>query len=103
MYKTKNKKPSRNNPKKQQQSPKKPPAPDYKRGPFSWLIIAIVVFTVMLLVQQFQQAETIEYDDFLKHVKEGHVDSVEVGETEIKGKFNQAGLQSRPKDSPKSF
>jgi len=74
---------------------KKPPLPRYKRGPFSYLIIAIVIFTMIMMLNQWQRVDEIRWDEFVEHVKNKHVDSVTIKDMEIIGKFNDAGLASR--------
>jgi len=69
---------------------KKPPLPSYKRGPLSYLIIAVVIFTAMMMIQQGLASNNIDWDEFERHVKNGQVESVEIGETEITGKFKRS-------------
>jgi cell division protease FtsH len=68
---------------------KKPPLPSYKRGPLSYLIIAVVIFTAMMMIQQGLASNNIDWDEFERHVKNGQVESIEIGETEITGKFKR--------------
>jgi cell division protease FtsH len=74
---------------------KKPPLPSYKHGPFTYLIIGIVIFTAMMFMQQWQGAEEIRWDEFLNYVQSKHVESVTIKDTEIVGKFNEQGIASR--------
>ncbi len=74
---------------------KKAPLPSYRTGPFSWLIIAIVIFTAMLLLQQWQSVEEVRWDEFINHIQNKHVERVTVKDTEIIGKFNEIGIASR--------
>ncbi|HUU18208.1 MAG TPA: ATP-dependent zinc metalloprotease FtsH, partial [Sedimentisphaerales bacterium] len=79
---------------------KKPPLPRYKRGPFSYLIIAIAIFTMIMMLNQWQRVDEIRWDEFVEHVENKHIDSVTIKDMEIIGKFNDAGLASREgKDS----
>jgi cell division protease FtsH len=82
---------------------KKPAPPSYRRGPLNLLIIGIVLFTTMLVLRQFQNVDNIGWDDFERYLENNQIESVEVGETEITGKFNQAGINSRGKKAPVSF
>jgi cell division protease FtsH len=82
---------------------KKPPLPRYKRGPFSYLIIAIAIFMVMMMLQQWQRIETIRWDEFVEHVESGHVESVTVKETDVTGQFTDEYLSSQPGKGKKSF
>ncbi len=74
---------------------KKAPLPSLRTGPFSWLIIAIVIFTAMLLLQQWQSVEEVRWDEFINHIENKHVERVTVKDTEIIGKFNEIGIASR--------
>jgi len=74
---------------------RKPPLPSYRHGPFSWLIIAIVIFTAMMLLQQWQSIEDIRWDEFVEHIENKHIESITIKDTEIIGKFNEQGVASR--------
>ncbi|MHC4572655.1 MAG: ATP-dependent zinc metalloprotease FtsH [Planctomycetota bacterium] len=80
----------------------RPPLPSYKRGPFSWLIVAIVIFTAMLVLRQWQRIDNITWNDFETYLKEGQIESIEVGETEIMGKF-RPGVPGRDTTAPETF
>jgi cell division protease FtsH len=82
---------------------RKPPLPSYRHGPFSWLIIAIVIFAAMMLLQQWQSIEEVRWDEFVNHVESKHVESVTIKDTEIVGKFNEQGIASRGGKSKGSF
>jgi cell division protease FtsH len=82
---------------------KKPPLPRYKRGPFSYLIIAIAIFMVMMMLQQWQRVETIRWDEFVEHIESGHIDSITVKETEVTGQFTEEYLVTKQGQSKKSF
>ena len=74
---------------------KKSALPSYRGGPFNLLIIAIVLITAMIMLQQWQSIDEIRWDEFVNHVKNNHVESVTIKDTEIIGKFNESGLASR--------
>jgi cell division protease FtsH len=97
MNRGKNKKPARQRPGPEGAGGKKPPLTSYRRGPFSWLIIAVMVFTAMMMFQQWRRAENIDWDDFEKYLQNNEIESVEIGENEITGKFNQKGIAARDK------
>jgi cell division protease FtsH len=82
---------------------KKPPLPRYKRGPFSYLIIAIAIFMVMMMLQQWQRIDKISLDEFKEHLKQGQIESVIVKDTEITGQFTEEFFNSRQGKSKKSF
>ena len=77
---------------------KKPSLPDYKRGPLTWLIIAAVIFTTMMLLQQGFKSNKINWTDFEKHLRNDEIESMKIGDTQITGKFRKA----IPTDSGKS-
>jgi len=102
MSDNRNKKSIQRRPGPQNRTGKKPPLPSYKRGPFSWLIVAIVIFAAMMLLQQWQRIEHVGYDDFIEYLKNDQIESVEIGETEITGKF-KTGIAGRDEKMPDSF
>jgi cell division protease FtsH len=71
-------------------SGKKPPIPGYKRGPLPWLIIAIVIFSAMMWLQQGLKSNNINWTDFKNHLKNDQIESMKIGDTEITGKFRKA-------------
>jgi len=79
---------------------RKPPLPTYKRGPVSWLIIAIIVFMAMMMLQQGLATRTLPWDEFAMHLEQGHVAKIKIADTEIQGEFREdiQGLEAA-KDS----
>jgi len=82
---------------------KKPPLPRYKRGPFSYLIIAIAIFMIMMMLQQWQRVDKISLDEFKVHLEQGDIKSVIVKDTEITGQFTEGFFDSQQGKSKKSF
>ncbi|MHC4482355.1 MAG: ATP-dependent zinc metalloprotease FtsH [Planctomycetota bacterium] len=103
MSNNQSKKPSQLRRGPRRQEGKKPPLPSYKRGPFSWLLIAIVIFTTMMLLQQWHSVDKIKWSEFVQHVENKHILNVTVKGTEVRGKFNEQGLASRPGKGKASF
>jgi cell division protease FtsH len=69
------------------QQGKKPPFLGYKRGgPFSWLLVLIVILTAWATFYRLP-TDNIGWDVFVSYLNQGRIESVEVGETEIKGRF----------------
>jgi cell division protease FtsH len=66
------------------------------------LIVAIVIFTAMLVLRQWQRIDNITWNDFETYLKEGQIESIEVGETEIMGKF-RPGVPGRDTTAPETF
>jgi len=82
----------------------KGPTP-YKRGPFNLLLLGIVILVGLILLNQWQQqsVKTLRYDQFVTELKAGHIEEVTVGDTQIHGEFNKAGIESEGKNAAKSF
>ncbi len=69
---------------------RKPQVQNYRRSPFSWLIMAIVVFGAMMMLQQGLVTKTLRWDEFTQYLQEGgHVEQIQIGDAEITGKFHQ--------------
>jgi len=85
------------------QGTKKPAGGSHKRPPFNWLIIAVIVFTVLMLLQQLQSPDEISWDKFVRHIEAGDVKEVVIKENEVSGEFNSQGLSKRGQDSKESF
>ena len=80
---------------------RKPPLPSYKRSPFSWLIVAIIIFTAMMMLQQGLVTKTLTWDQFIYRLDQGgQIESLSIGETEITGKFRQGSEAEKENDSP---
>ena len=79
---------------------KKPPLPNYRRGPFTWLIVALAVLTAMMLLQQGLSTNTVEWNDFEKYLNDGQIEHFRIGETDITGKLKST---AEPTDKPRSF
>jgi cell division protease FtsH len=81
---------------------KKPQPPSYRHGPLSYLIIPLLLFSLVITVQQWYRAESISWTDFEKYLKDGQIQSIEIGDTEITGKF-KPGIPHTGKKAPTSF
>jgi len=55
------------------------------------------------MLQHWQKVDTINWDDFKRYLDNNQIESVEIGETEIAGKFNQKGIEERGEKAPVSF
>jgi cell division protease FtsH len=103
MSNDKNKKPIRPGNGPEQRGSKKPPLPSYRRSPFSLLIVLLVVLTATMMLHQLRRIENINYDDFERHIQDNEIESVEIGETVITGKFNTKGEAARGDKATLSF
>jgi cell division protease FtsH len=80
--------------------PNIPPANREKNKPFQWLLFLLAALAVVsLLRSNYQTADEIRNDDFDKYLAEGKIESIEIADTKIVGKFNAAGIAARPKGS----
>ncbi len=76
----------------------------YRRGPFNILLLGLILLSLYVLLQLLlHQPKTIRYDEFLAHLKEGHIEKVELGNTKISGDFTQAWIDSREEKPEKPF
>jgi cell division protease FtsH len=85
------------------QGGKKPPLPTYRRGPFSWLIISALALTGFMMFYGAQQSDEIRWDEFEEHVEKETIASIEIGETEITGKFKPEDVDDKTKKALKTF
>ncbi|MBN2127994.1 MAG: ATP-dependent metallopeptidase FtsH/Yme1/Tma family protein, partial [Sedimentisphaerales bacterium] len=78
---------------------KKPPLPSYRRGPLSWLVIAIIVFAVMMMLQQGLVVNTLRWDQFINYLEQGEIESIDIGDTEVTGKLKEGSAAAEEKGS----
>jgi len=82
---------------------KKPPPPPYRRGPISYFIIPLLLFSLLITVQQYWwKVDNITLTDFEKYLKNDQIQSIEIGDTEIAGKF-KPGIPHTGRRAPTSF
>ena len=75
-----------------------------RNGPFNLLLIAGVIITVMLLVQQLTpRVDTLRYDEFVTNLREGHIEKVVISDTDISGQFKQEWVTSKGSKAAKEF
>ncbi len=67
----------------------------YRRGPLSWLIVALVIFTAMIMLQQGLVTNNVRWDQFTQYLEQGQVERIDIGETEIAGKFKEGSEAAR--------
>ncbi|MCE5339807.1 MAG: ATP-dependent zinc metalloprotease FtsH [Planctomycetaceae bacterium] len=81
-------------------APPKIPPVNRPKKPFQWLLFLLAALAVVSLLRgNYQTSDEIQNDDFEKYLAEGKIESIEIGDTEIVGKFNAAGIAARPKGS----
>ena len=86
-----------------QNKPGKPPLPRYGRGPLSYIVPAVLMVILIATLGRWQRVETIRWDEFVKHVKDGHVESITVKDTDVTGQFTDEYLSGQPGKDKKSF
>jgi cell division protease FtsH len=92
-----------NHGKKQNMKKQSVQPPSGAKMPFRWILMALLVVTLMMTFEVYQQRDEITNDEFNKYIVEGKIESVEIAESQITGKFNAAGTESRPPKAPKTF
>lgn len=64
--------------------PGRGPAP--KRSPFNWMLIMVLVLGAILLLRALP-SDKIKWNEFEAYLQDDQIESLEIGETEIKGNF----------------
>ncbi|MHC4287187.1 MAG: ATP-dependent zinc metalloprotease FtsH [Planctomycetota bacterium] len=74
----------------------KPPLPKYSRGPFSWLLIGLVVMFVLMTLTKMNRVQPLKYSEFEKYVEQRYVQSAELNESgrKIKGELTDAAVEA---------
>jgi cell division protease FtsH len=92
-------------PKKKQDAKKLPGKGPLKprSSPLSWLLIGLAFLMLIQMFDRYQGRNEISNDEFEKYLDENKIESVEIADSEIRGKFNAAGISSRPPKAPKTF
>jgi cell division protease FtsH len=82
----------------------KKPLAKYNHRPFSWLLIALICISLLMMLRGVQRVEEISYaPDFVDFVDSGYIESVRFQDGKIVGKFSEAGIAARPEDAPLNF
>ena len=78
------------NPKENKQMPKVPKIIRIgKPSPVGFLLIALILITIIMAKERLMPVEQIQYGDFETYLNSGYVESVEIGNTTLRGKFNE--------------
>ena len=93
---TQNPKPPQGGPGPKQQPPK------YKRNPLNLLLIAILVFSAIMLLSRAVSSTEISWTEFEQYLQNDQVKSLKIGDTRIDGKL-RASLADDNADAPDSF
>lgn len=82
---------------------KKPALPVYKRNPYGWLIIVILIVSAVMMLQQGLVTNVLRWDDFTQKLESGQVERIDIGETEITGKFKEGSEAATKADGNLAF
>jgi cell division protease FtsH len=98
---------------KQQNSPRRKPGvpvpggipPRYNRGPFTWLLIGLVVMTLFMSLSQMRRTAELTFSEYDSFLEKGYIKKVSLNESsrEITGEFNDRGKAQRPEGDPTTF
>ncbi len=83
----------------------KPPLPKYSRGPFSWLLIGLVIMFVLMTLTKMNRVQPLTFSEFEEHVRQKRVESVQFNESgrKIKGEFREEVLEDIGEGTAKVF
>ena len=87
----------------EQRGPRKPSFTSYKGSPFSWLFIAALIITVMMMGKQLVGLNEIRYDQFISYVENGQVESVVLKDMELVGKFTNEAVVKMGENAKSAF
>ena len=73
----------------------KTPLPRYRRSPFSYLVVAIAIITLMMMVHPWEKVESISWSEFTDCVSKSQIKTIDVKDTTIDGEFNEQGVTAR--------
>jgi cell division protease FtsH len=73
----------------------------FNRGPINLLLMGLFITAMFITLNRWQSVERINYSpDFLKYVKDGHIEKVSMEQVRITGSFNEAGKTVRKATKP---
>ena len=74
----------------------KPPLPKYSRGPFSWLLIGLVVMFVLMTLTKMNRVQPLKFSEFETYVEQGYVQNADLNESarKIKGELTDAAVEA---------
>jgi cell division protease FtsH len=81
------------------------PLPRYNRGPFTWLLIGLIIMTLFMSLSQIRRSAELTFSEYESSVERGFVKKVTMNESsrEITGEFNDIGISQRPQGTPRTF
>lgn len=82
----------------QNKPPLKKPVPKSK-GPFSWLLMGLILIIMLTMFGRFNKVQEITYSpDFLGLIESGYVESVVFHDFKLVGELNEAGIEKLGKE-----
>ncbi|MCF7955142.1 MAG: ATP-dependent zinc metalloprotease FtsH [Phycisphaerae bacterium] len=91
--------PNKENPSRK--SPGQPPLgkgpPPKAKGPFSWLIMGLIILTVLMMFQKYNQVTEVSYNQFNEMIENKYIKSVVVHPSKIVGILTEEGTQKAGK------
>ena len=77
----------------------------YNRGPFTWLLIALIVMTLFMSLSQMRRTDELTFSEYDGFLEKGYIKKVSLNESsrEITGEFNDRGKAQRPEGEPTTF
>ena len=91
---------------------KKPPlptpggqGPKYNRGPFTWLMIGLLVMFLLMTLTKMNRVQSLTFSEFKKYVEDGYVEKAVINESsrKIKGEFYDNAIKIIGEDAAKAF
>ena len=82
------------------------PLPKYNRGPFTWLLVGLVIMTLMMtMTKSMTSFDEVPFSRFEADLRQGYVKKVIHFKStgEIIGEYSQKGIDSREADHPIKF
>ncbi|MBN1456349.1 MAG: ATP-dependent zinc metalloprotease FtsH [Sedimentisphaerales bacterium] len=100
-----------NNPKQQKKlnkppfGPGKKPLPKYNHSPFSWLVIALILMSLMMLLGRMHRVDKIESfsPQFQDYIDSGYIKSIKLRSNKIVGEYSSKWSTEKGDGAAKSF
>lgn len=71
-----------------------------RKGPFGYLAIAVLILVAMTILQGRFPVKTIRFDQLLGYIRQGQIESLTIGQTEIRGRFRQEFPTQKVRSGP---
>ena len=97
-------KPNQTPPKSPGQGPNRP-LPKYNRGPFTWLLIGLVIMTLLMTLRNAGSVSELSFSKFEEYVSKGYVESVVINNSDgkMKGQLRDSALEQLGEGTIKTF